>query len=132
MFHRGCYFRLWTIIVIQGHWSRDHKSTYYQHLTLKCQSYFSLPSVHKGRSTWTQPFLSTFPQKSGTKLAPYLYTPKTTIYHPKQNSKNVPFQNGGQENKFSLRKKKKSCDQNLKNHFSKGILNKIWLKVGQH
>ena len=55
-------------------------------LTLKCLSYFSLPFVHKGGgSTWIQPFLSTFPLEFGTKLAPYLYTPKTTINQQKEN-----------------------------------------------
>ena len=31
---------------------------------------------------------------------------------------------------FALRKL--SRDQNLKNHFPKGIFNKIWLKVAEH
>ena len=49
-------------------------------LTLKCLSYFSLPFVHKGGGfTWTHSFLVLFHRKFGTKLAPYLYTPKTTI-----------------------------------------------------
>ena len=53
-------------------------------LTRKCLSYFLLLFCAQRGSTWTQPFLSTSRRNFGTKLAPYLYTPKTTINQQKE------------------------------------------------
>ena len=38
-----------------------------------------------------------FRKNYGTKRAPYVYTPKTTLYQQKERSKHVSFQNGGQK-----------------------------------
>ena len=52
------------------------------YLTLKCLSYFSLPFVHKGRGEGSfGPNLRKvlFRKNFSTKLAPYVYTSRTTI-----------------------------------------------------
>ena len=72
-------------------------------LTHTCLSYFSLPFA-QGGSTWTLSFLGIFRKNFSTKIAPYLYTPKTTINQQKEHSRNVAFQNGGQNAKFCFAK----------------------------
>ena len=52
-------------------------------LKFKCLSYFSLPFVHKGGPLGPNHFKVLFGRNFSTKLAPYLYTPKTTINQQK-------------------------------------------------
>ena len=73
----------------------------------------SLMFVHNGGPLGPIHFSVLFRRNFGTKLATYVHTPKTTLYQQKERSKNVLFQNGGQES--NLRFAKKSRDQNLKN-----------------
>ena len=56
-----------------------------------------------GGTTWTHSFLIIFRRNFGTKLAPCVYTPKTTIYQQKERSKKLSFQNGAQTDEFSFR-----------------------------
>ena len=100
-------------------------------LTLKCLGYFSLPFVHKGGPLGPIHFWVLSRRSFGTKLAPYVYTPKTTIYQQKEWSKNVSFQNGGQKNEFSFRKKS-HVSKIWKTTFPKEFFNKIWLKIKEH
>ena len=65
------------------------------------------------------------------KLAPYMYTPKITTNQPKRTLKYVPFQNGGQKNKFSFRKNS-HVTKILKTIFPQEFFNEIWLKVEEH
>ena len=51
-------------------------------------------------------------------LAPYMYTPKTTIYQQKELTKMFRFKMAAK--KQILVSQKKSYDQNLKNYFPKG------------
>ena len=80
---------------------------------------FTPVCAQEGGSTWTQPFLSTFPKNFGTKLVPYLYTAKTTTNQQKEHSEMFRFKMTAKKKIFVLRKK--SRDQNVKNHFPKGI-----------
>ena len=73
-------------------------------LTLKCISYFSLPFVHNGGPLGPIQFQVFSRRNFGTKLAPYLYTPKATTNQQKEHSKNVAFQNGGQKTNFRFAK----------------------------
>ena len=83
-----------TFSLIQGQ-TRTSSAPIWVPLTRKCLSYVSLPFVQGGGGN-----LGTFRRNFGTKLAPYLYTPKTTINQQNEHSKNVTFQNGGQKTSF--------------------------------
>ena len=56
----------------------------------------------------------------GTKLAPYVYTPKTIRYQQKERSKSVSFQNGGQKMNF-LFVRKSHVTKILKTTFSRNF-----------
>ena len=71
-----------------------------------------------------------FRRNIGTKLAPYVYTLKTTIYQQKEQSKNVSFQNGGQKKKRNFSFVKTVTWPIWKTKFPKGMfqqnLAQIW------
>ena len=99
---------------------------------VKCLSYFSLPFVHKGGGPLGPIHFEVLSRRNfDTQLAPYMYTPKTTINKQKGHSKNVVFQNGGQKNKFSFRENS-HVTKIWKTTFPMEFFNEIWLKVGKH
>ena len=97
---------MWTYLTITYQWIKIvltiHFCWYAVVLTLalKCLSYFSLPFEHKGGPLGAIHFLVLFRRNFGTKFAPYVYPPKTTIYEQKERSKNVLFRNGDQKTNF--------------------------------
>ena len=62
-------------------------------------------------------------KKNGTELAPYLYTPKTTLNQQKKKKKKKKIQNIYRfkmaANVLISTSQKRSCDQNWKNHIPK-------------
>ena len=67
----------------------------------------------------------------GTKLAPHVYIPKTTIYQQKRRIKKCFVSKWRPKNKFSFRKNS-HVTKIWKTTFPKEFFNKIWLKVKEH
>ena len=100
-------------------------------------SAYSLPFMHKRGPLGPIHFWVLSRRNYGTKLAPQVYKPKTTVFQQKERSKNVSFQNGGQKkqnnnnNEFSFREKG-HVTKIGKTPFPKEVFNKIWLNVKEH
>ena len=95
-------------------------------LTLKCLSYFSLRLCTRG-STWTRLF-EYLPVGTSVRNLHHMCMHLRQPWISKKNGQKSSFQNGGQKKRiFVLRRK--SCDQNLKNYFPKGILTKFVSKL---
>ena len=92
-------------------------------LTFKCLSYFSFPFVDKGEGVHLNPFIfEYFPVRISVRNL------HSVCIHPKQsyisNQKNQKLFVSKWRPKTNCRFAKKSRDQNLKNHFPKGIFQK--------
>ena len=116
-------------------------------LTLKCANYFSLPFGHKEGPLGSRQNKVLSYRNFHTKLSPYLYTciSKRTIIQLEKKNQNIYSFKMAAKTQISILRTR-SRDQNLKNHFPKGIFqwnfgqsrkkreyvhcwNKIWTKL---